>query len=1072
MARTADKGHMGPRPSASLQAARSIWDVRSGKCSHMLSTSCGNTYLAWSPDGNSFATKNENDVLTLYDFRKMRAAKHPYKFAACSCRQLIQAMELPLPWLCSDDTFADTVLQLCPGAVLAVHRSELSSHSQRLMAGPLRREGSGSQGAADFLPSTAVAHFAKDGSLPEGLTVSQLAQVCKEARAQGDMECAEACSQAIVNLALEEAPSPQPLTPHLFEIMENQPECHATLMVMRYMYEGGLPEEVKEPLTLARVCLEAERLAVPSLKSSCLRASCLQTLADLPPSQLSAEQLVLVLQTLPDSCALLPEHKKWQQHVNSLILSQYGDVHAVITDAQLRGYFQQLPFAAVLQWAGSDALTVDSENSVVELISLWMAGPTGKGCSWVQKEQLSCLVRVQHLSPAYAQVRLHSLEWFDIPGAPMNIVVLAASCRYGMTGVFAVPGKAPPAWSAAPRKPLDPDELLRRSTIRWDVPRQQLLDLLASKATTAKIYSEPVYLAGTGCRLHIKFSKKESQDAAAGFTLGVFSEPVSYAQCGYHTIDSVLQLCSGDKSPDAGGTALPVHRAVLSSHSGYFRARLLRWEGSGSQGAADFLPSTAVAHFAKDGSVPEGLTVSQLAQVCKEAKAQGDKRCAEACSQAIVNRALEEAGSPQPPTPRLEETFDSQDECDAARLVVRCMYEGKLPEEVKDPLTLARVCRVAERWAFSSLSSSCLKQLADLPPSQLAAEQLVLVLQTLPDSCALLPEHQQWQDRVHSLAGKLNALPLLLHLYGDVHAVITSAQLRTTFQQLPFAAVQQWAGSDALTVDSENSVVELISLWMAGPTGKGCSWVQKEQLSCLVRVQHLSPAEQSVHVADSRCLLCASTAYAQVRLPSLKWFHILGAQNDIVVLAASCRYGMAGVFAVPGDAPPAWSAAPRKPLDSAELRRRSTIRWDVPRQQLLDLLASKDLTAKVYSEPVYMAGTGWRISMKLSKKNSQDMAAGFTLGVFSELVSYAQCEHHYIGEKMKAAPLEFALHRPASIPAGIAWTSCTMVTDWGWADWLQTALVSPEELEPFLEGGCLQVTACFRVPEAGKAAVT
>ncbi|GFH18691.1 hypothetical protein HaLaN_15539 [Haematococcus lacustris] len=45
----------------------------------MLSTSCGNTYLAWSPDGNSFATKNENDVLTLYDFRKMRAAKHSYK---------------------------------------------------------------------------------------------------------------------------------------------------------------------------------------------------------------------------------------------------------------------------------------------------------------------------------------------------------------------------------------------------------------------------------------------------------------------------------------------------------------------------------------------------------------------------------------------------------------------------------------------------------------------------------------------------------------------------------------------------------------------------------------------------------------------------------------------------------------------------------------------------------------------------------------------------------------------------------------------------------------------------------
>ncbi|GFH18692.1 BACK domain-containing protein [Haematococcus lacustris] len=726
-------------------------------------------------------------------------------------------MELPLPWLCSDDTFADTVLQLCPGAVLAVHRSELSSHSQRLMAGPLRWEGSGSQGAADFLPSTAVAHFARNGSLPEGLTVSQLAQVC----------------------------------------------------------------------------LEAERLAVPSLESSCLRASCLQKLADLPPSQLPAEQLVRVLQTLPDSCALLPEYQQWQQHVNSLILSQYGDVHAVITSAQLRGFFQQLPFAAVKQWAGSDALTVDSENSVVELISLWMAGSQGLACSEEQERQLSCLVRVQHLSPGAAAV---------LPGA-----------------------------SAAPQPSV-----------------------------------RPSMIAYTGV------------------------------------------------------------------------------------GAADFLPSSAVAHFAKDGSLPEGLTVSQLAQVCKEAKAQGDKGCAEACSQAIVNRTLEEAGSPQPPPPCLEETFDSQDECDAARLVVRCMYEGKLAEEVKDPLTLARVCRVAERWAFSSLSSSCLKQLADLPPSQLPAEQLVLVLQTLPDSCALLPEHQQWQERVHSLAGKLNALPLLLHLYGDVHAVITSAQLRTTFQQLPFAAVQQWAGSDALTVDSENSVVELISLWMAGPNGKGCSWVQKQQLSCLVRVQHLSPA------------------YAQVRLPSLKWFHILGAQNDIVVLAASCRYGMAGVCAVPGDAPPAWSAAPRKPLDSAELLRRSTIRWGVPRQQLVDLLASKDLTTKVYSESFYIAGTGWRILMKLSKKKRKGAAAGFSLGVFSELVSYAQCGDHHIGEKMKAAPLQFALHRPASIPAGIAWTSCTMVTDWGWSDWLQTALVSPEDLEPFLEGGCLQVTACFRVPHNGK----
>ncbi|GFH07932.1 BTB domain-containing protein [Haematococcus lacustris] len=194
--------------------------------------------------------------------------------------------------------------------------------------------------------------------------------------------------------------------------------------------------------------------------------------------------------------------------------------------------------------------------------------------------------------------------------------------------------------------------------------------------------------------------------------------------------------------------------------------------------------------------------------------------------------ASEEVDKAQPVLTCLEETFDSQAECDAARLVVRCMYEGGLAEEVKDPLTLARMCSVAKRWASSSITTSCLQRLIELPPSQLPPEQLVLVLQTLPDSFDLLPEHKKWQKLLNSLLGQ----------FGDVHAVITSAQLRTTFQQLPFAAAQQWAGSDTLTVDSENSVVELISLWMAGPGGQACSQEQKKQLSCLVRVQHLSPA--------------------------------------------------------------------------------------------------------------------------------------------------------------------------------------------------------------------------------------
>ncbi|GFH22521.1 hypothetical protein HaLaN_19995, partial [Haematococcus lacustris] len=45
-----------------------------------------------------------------------------------------------------------------------------------------------------------------------------------------------------------------------------------------------------------------------------------------------------------------------------------------------------------------DPMTL-ARNSVVELLSLWVAGSRGLDCTVKQKQQLSCLVRVQHLSP-------------------------------------------------------------------------------------------------------------------------------------------------------------------------------------------------------------------------------------------------------------------------------------------------------------------------------------------------------------------------------------------------------------------------------------------------------------------------------------------------------------------------------------------------------------------------------------------------------------------------------------------------------------------------------------------------
>ncbi|KAJ9530467.1 hypothetical protein QJQ45_012443 [Haematococcus lacustris] len=483
---------------------------------------------------------------------------------------------------------------------------------------------------------------------------------------------------------------------------------------------------------------------------------------------------------------------------------------------------------------------------------------------------------------------------------------------------------------------------------------------------------------------------------------------------------TLLLRVTGKPAGAASPAALRVHRAVLAAHSEHFKTEVLGLADAESQRAADFQPSKAVTHFTK---------------VCKEADARGKLQCAEACSRAMISLALKEAGNPQPVLPCLEETFDSLEMCDAARLVVRCIYEGGLAEEVKDPFTLARVCRVAERWAIPSISNLCLQRLIQLPPSQPSVQELVLVLQTLSDGCAPLPEHDRQQ-----LVLCLKLSLVLIRNFGDVHAVITSPQLRTAFQQLPFAAVQQWAGSNALTVDSENSVVELISLWMAGPGGQACSKEQKQQLSCLVRVQHLSPA------------------YAQGRLPTLDWFDIPGAPTAVIAQAACCGFGMSGVKDT-DKAPHAWFAAPRKQLHPDELLQRTTIRWDVPRQQLVDLLASKDLRAKVCSEPVYAAGAGWRVYLNKGTKDE----AGFRLGCWGQLVTYAECKGHALGVK-----LPYGTHMQFDISEGTSldcdWIAAGLVQEGrGYPSFLNKSLATAADLDRFLEDGCLQITAAFRV---------
>jgi hypothetical protein len=86
--------------------------------------------------------------------------------------------------------------------------------------------------------------------------------------------------------------------------------------------------------------------------------------------------------------------------------------------------------------------------------------------------------------------------------------------------------------------------------------------------------------------------------------------------------------------------------------------------------------------------------------------------------------------------------------------------------------------------------------------------------------------------------------PILLYVFGDVHALLTSAAKLNCFCQLPYSAIKAWASSDDLVVDSENSVAVAVNAWVEAPTNRSeqeCSKAQKEELSGLLRVKHLSP---------------------------------------------------------------------------------------------------------------------------------------------------------------------------------------------------------------------------------------
>jgi hypothetical protein len=121
------------------------------------------------------------------------------------------------------------------------------------------------------------------------------------------------------------------------------------------------------------------------------------------------------------------------------------------------------------------------------------------------------------------------------------------------------------------------------------------------------------------------------------------------------------------------------------------------------------------------------------------------------------------------------------------------------------------------------------------------------VLHLLPAAVQQSPEYEAWNQhclnaiRATASSGRDVPLGLLLHCFGDVHALVTSSERLMAFAFMPLTAVKLWAASDDLVVDCEDSVAVVLEFWV----GKRIV-IQQEvsELSGLVRLNQLTAGEK------------------------------------------------------------------------------------------------------------------------------------------------------------------------------------------------------------------------------------
>ena len=302
------------------------------------------------------------------------------------------------------------------------------------------------------------------------------------------------------------------------ELVLHVEECdlEAVELLLKCLYKVELSEEARGngQLLLQVYCLE-DKYKIP--------AACMEpVLAALSAFQAKDIDLALLLHvySLPDQLLEAASLLEIAAVCKQKLLLLFGDVPAMIIDAELRQQFCALPYAAVLAWLRSDDLKVHSESCVLLLLTAWVRSEDNSACSPEQLEQLAHSVRVKHLSATYLHGVLPDLKWFQ-DCCSEDARFLSALNMETATGRRCFGWTGPASWIAVQRSGTAMPE---SAIIAWDLGSDELEGLDA--AADAGLYSPTgAYLNGVFFGLVLRTEEAEEEVEGVdveGITLGMY----------------------------------------------------------------------------------------------------------------------------------------------------------------------------------------------------------------------------------------------------------------------------------------------------------------------------------------------------------------------------------------------------------------------------------------------------------------------------------------------------------------------------------------------------------------------